>query len=278
MKPLGEVLQLSTQFLKDRNVENPRRLAEELLAHLLHCKRIDLYMRFDCPLEEGELSLLRDFLKRASRGEPVEYIQGEIPFFGSVLKVDRRALIPRVETEFLVELVEKRIGDRKRVWDVCTGSGCIGIALKKKRNDLEVSLSDLSQEALDLAAENSRKNGVDVVFYQGDLLSPFQGKLTDVIVCNPPYVSTSEFFALDPSVRDFEPKTALLGGDDGLDFYRRLSFDVDKYLNPKGLLFLEIGYLQGKQVQEIFNSPVWMRRELISDLSGKDRFFFLEKQ
>jgi release factor glutamine methyltransferase len=278
MKSLGEVLRLSTHFLSERKIESPRRLVEELLAHSLKCKRIDLYLQFDRPMEEKELEELRVGVKRVSRHEPIEYILGEIDFFGSSIQVDSRALIPRQETELLVDLIAKKITSQKTLWDVCTGSGCIGISLKKKLPHLEVSLSDISPEALALAKKNGERNSVDVKFFLGDLLEPFKGETTDLFICNPPYVSSQEFLTLDPSVRDFEPKLALVGGEEGLDFYKRLSHDLPKHINPGGWVFLEIGLGQRMWVEEIFCSPVWGGREWISDLSGKDRFFFLEKQ
>lgn len=278
MKALSEVLQLSTQFLQMRKIERPRRLVEELLAHLLRCKRIQIYMQFDRPIVEGEFAILREWLKRLSRHEPIEYITGEVEFFGCSIHTDSRALIPRPETELLVEMIAKRIQGQKSLWDICTGSGCIGIALKKKFPDMVVALSDLSPEALSLAKENAAKNGVEVEFCQGDLFAPFLGRQTEIIVCNPPYVSAKEFFTLDSSVRDFEPKMALVGGESGFDFYERLSREAPNYLLPKGQMVLEIGGTQGKKILEIFSSPIWARCELIQDLSLKDRFFFLEKQ
>lgn len=278
MRPLGEVLQLSTRFLQERKIDRPRRLVEELLAHLLKCKRINLYMQFDRPLEEGELITLREWLKRAAQNEPVEYITGVVEFFGCSIKVDSRVLIPRPETELLVEHIAKKMTHQKSLWDVCTGSGCIGIALKKKFPQLDVSVSDISSDALVLAKENAEENGVEVKICKGDLLTPFKGKFTDLLVCNPPYVTSSEFLNLDLSVRIFEPKLALVGGDEGLDFYRRLSAEIPGYLNPGGQVFLEIGWAQGKAIQEIFASPIWRSTQLVQDLSGKDRFFFLEKQ
>ncbi len=278
MKSLKDVLQLSTQFLQERNIERPRRLVEDLLSSLLRCKRIDLYMQFDRPLEDAELSVLREWLKRSAKHEPLEYITGEMDFFGCRLRVDRRALIPRVETELLVELIAKRMTGQTSIFDVCTGSGCIAVALKKRFPEIEVWASDISSDALSLAKENAAQNGVEISFLQGDLFSPFKDKRADIIISNPPYVTVSEFFTIDPSVRDFEPKLALVGGDDGLDFYRRLAEEIPHYLGPRGQVYLEIGSAQGAGVKEIFSSPVWAQSELIQDLSGKDRFFFLEKQ
>lgn len=278
MKTIGEVLPLSSRFLSDRKIDRPRRIVEDLLAALLRCKRIDLYMQFDRPLDDSELASLRDWLKRAAKNEPVEYIIGEVDFFGCAIKTDRRALIPRPETELLVERIANQVKDQKIIWDICTGSGCIGISLKKRFPSVEVYLSDLSSDALSLAKENGKKNGVEVQFCQGDLFAPFLGKKADLIVCNPPYVSTSEYLEIDASVRDFEPKQALVGGESGLDFYERLAVELPGYLMPGGMAFLEIGAAQGNRVKEIFASPIWKRMELFPDLSGKDRFFFLEKQ
>jgi release factor glutamine methyltransferase len=276
VKSIGEILNASTLFLRNKKVDSPRRLSEELLAHALGMKRIDLYLQFDRPVEEEILVRLRPWMKRISLGEPIEYVLGEMEFFGCKLKVDPRVLIPRPETEILVDHIAKRLGVARTVWDVCTGSGCIGIALKKKFPHLEVSLSDRSEEALTLARENGEANGVAVEILQGDLLKPFEGRKADLIAINPPYVSTSEYLSLDPSVRKFEPKCALLAGDRGTESYERLSGDLPKFLNPQGLVFLEIGASQGPRVLEIFSSLLWKKRELMTDWSGKDRFFFLE--
>ncbi len=278
MKSLGEVIALSSQFLQDKGIERGRRLIEDLLAHLLKCKRIDLYLQFDRPMEEKELGVIRGSVKRLVSGEPIDYIIGEVDFFGSTFLVDSRVLIPRPETEVLVDLIAKRMGVQQSLWDVCAGSGCIGISLKKKFPHLSVFLSDLSEKALEVAKANGVKNGADVHFYLGDLFAPFKGNSTDLIVCNPPYVSSLEFETLDSSVRDFEPKMALVGDGNGLDFYERISLEAPEFLNHKGQIYLEIGWKQGEAVQKMFTSSVWGKKELIQDWSGKDRFFFLEKQ
>lgn len=269
---------MSARFLEDRKIDRSRRLAEDLLSAILQCKRMDLYMQFDRPVVEAELTVLREWLKRAAKNEPMEYIIGEVDFFGCPIQIDSRALIPRPETELLVERIAKEIKEQKTVWDLCTGSGCIGIALKKKFPFLHLSLSDLSPDAISLAKANAERNQVEVEFYLGDLLSPFLGKKADLIICNPPYVSSSEFLTIDSSVRDYEPKMALIGGEKGIDFYERLADEMPTFLNSGGMAFLEIGQAQGELVKGIFTSPIWKRSELFQDLSGKDRFFFLEKQ
>ena len=215
MKTIAEVIKLSASYLEERKIDPPRRIAEELLSHVLQLKRIDLYLQFDRPVVEVELTRLREWVKRAGKGEPLEYVTGEVEFFGCTIKIDQRVLIPRPETEILVEMISKRVKNGV-LWDLCTGSGCIGIALKRALPELSVTLSDLSPDALALAAENAK--GLEIEILQGDLLEPFRGRKADFVVCNPPYISQREFFTLDPAVRDFEPIMALVAGERELSF------------------------------------------------------------
>lgn len=279
MKTLAEVLTLSTTFLKEKRIEKARRTAEELLSSSLSIPRLDLYLQFDRPLEEAELVPLREGLRRCALGEPVEYVLGEVSFYGCQIRVDARVLIPRPETEILVDTVAKTIPPEGGVlWDVCTGSGCIGIALKKKNPALQVTLSDLSCPALELAAENGASNQVEVEIVEGDLFEGLRGKKADFVVCNPPYLSAGELEQAPPSVKNFEPKGALLGGMRGTEFYERLAEELPSLLNPKGKVFLEIGASQGEAVRKIFSSGPWTSITLQKDWAGHDRFFFLEMQ
>jgi release factor glutamine methyltransferase len=274
MRTVGEILALAVPFLSEKGVARPRRTVEELLAATLGLKRLELYMQFERPIEEKELAAFKEKLKRGAAHEPIAYILGEVEFLGCSIRSDRRALIPRPETEILVAGSLSRIKG-PRVWDVCCGTGCIGIAIKKKRPELQVCLSDLSEEALSLARENGQRNGVELEWRQGDLLAPFRGEKADAIFCNPPYVFEEEYPFLDPSVRLFEPRIALVGG---VSFYERLSQEAPHCLRPGGQLFLEIGAQQGEKVQEIFRGGPWKEKRLEKDWSGHDRFFFLEMQ
>jgi release factor glutamine methyltransferase len=177
----------------------------------------------------------------------------------------------------LADLVAKRVKGAS-LWDLCTGSGVLGIALKKAAPRLMVTLSDIDPAVLSLAEENARLNGVEIEGVAGDLLAPFEGRKVDAVVCNPPYISAKEYLDLDPSVRDYEPKQALVGGERGTEFYERLAEELPSHLEPGGQLFLEIGASQGEVVKKIFNKEPWKNGELIQDWSGKNRFFFLEKQ
>jgi release factor glutamine methyltransferase len=280
MKTLGEILQLTVQCFQEKGIERPRRTAEELLSHVLQLPRLELYLQFDKPLLEQELESLRGLVKRALKAEPLAYLLGWVPFYGCRIAVAKEVLIPRWETEALLDQACSRLKGRNlsgiKAWDVCAGSGCIGIGLKRARPELEVSCSDLSEAALALARRNAEHNGAAVECLQGDLLAPFAGRKADIIFCNPPYVSKKEYDGLDFSVRGYEPKEALVGGDDGLLFYRRLSVELPAYLNPGACIFFEIGSAQGSAVRELFSSPCWRNSCMEKDLAGRDRFFFLE--
>ena len=276
MKTLGEILTASANFLKSKNCPRYRRDAEDLLSHALNLKRLDLYMQFDRPVQNAEMEHLRTLLKQAAQGTPVEYIIGEVQFYHCMILVSQNVLIPRPETEILVDQACRIIRDEKTAWDLCTGSGCIGIAVKKARPDLHVCLSDISEKTLQIAAENAKRNDVQVELLHGDLLTPFSGRKADLIFCNPPYISSKEFLTLDPSVKDFEPKEALNGGEDGLLFYRRLEKELPEYLNPEAKLFFEIGTGQGEAVFNLFSDKHWKNKRVEKDWAGHDRFFFLE--
>lgn len=178
MKTLGEVLTATASFLKDKNYPRSRRAAEELISRTLQIKRMDLYMQFDRPLLEPELETMRGQLRRASAGEPMEYITGEVEFYHCSIEVTPAVLIPRPETEILVDHACRQLKNEtgKVAWDICTGSGCIGIAVKKACPGLSMALSDISHEALEVARRNAQTNETEVELLQGDLFAPFAGE------------------------------------------------------------------------------------------------------
>jgi release factor glutamine methyltransferase len=273
MKTLGEILTLSADFLQKRGIDRPRRQVEELLSYILKLPRIELYMQYDRPMMELELTQLRGAIKRRAEGEPWQYIAGQVEFLGCRIQVNKNVLIPRQETEILTDKILKELpATPVEIWDVCTGSGCIGIALKKKRPDCNVVLSDISLEALAIAKENAAENGVDIEALQGDLLNPFQGRKADLIVCNPPYIFEKDYSQLDREVRDFEPKIALVGG---LEFYQRLASELQNYLKPGAKVYLEMGTGMGVQVNNLFQGPFWKKKEILPDWASHDRVLIL---
>jgi len=280
MKSLGEVLSLSINYLQEKKVSCARRTVETLLMHILKKTRMDLYTQFEYPLEEEELKKVREALKRASLHEPVEYILSQVEFYGSLFEVSPDVLIPRPETEILVDEAVKILlsvfREGEVLWDVCSGSGCIGLSIKKKIPSLQVTLSDISPAALLISKKNASSLGVEVEFKLGDLLAPFAGQKAKYIFCNPPYIAEREYKDLQPSVRDYEPKVALVGGEEGVELYAKLAKELPTYLFPGGKVFFEIGTGQGERLKELFSDSCWVKRDLFFDYAGHERFFFLE--
>jgi len=267
-------------LLEKKGVADPRRQAEQIIADVLNVKRTQIYLNGRRPLTEKENQMCQSAISRRAQREPPQLIKGTVEFLDCVIEVTSDVLIPRQETEILADkaiaalstcLLQGRV-----LWDVCTGSGCIGIAMKKKYPDLKVVLSDISDSALALAEKNAKQNGVDVEILQGDLLRPFQERKADFIICNPPYVSLADYDLLDPEVKLFEPKIALIASSGGLAFYERLAETLPQYLNNGGKVWLEIGSNQGQAVSNLFLSPIWKQVLFEQDWAGHDRFFFLE--
>ncbi|MDP1835963.1 MAG: peptide chain release factor N(5)-glutamine methyltransferase [Chlamydiales bacterium] len=274
MKTIREVLSLSTTYLKDRNITNPRREAEDLLCDALHLKRVELYMDIDRPLTEKELTLCRERLARRAKGEPLAYIHGEVDFADCRIVVNPFVLIPRPETELLVERVANALKDVDLtgmvLWDLCCGSGCIGIALKKKFPALKVEMSDISPEAVLVAKSNAEANEVDITIHHGDLFAPFADRKCHYFVCNPPYISEHEYGTLSREVLDHEPRLALVAELDGYAFYDRIARELPLFLQPGAQVWLELGYQQGPKVKELFGE--WHSVAVDKDYSGHDRF------
>lgn len=278
MKTLLEILDLTSHYLKEKGIDKSRREAEWLISDCLGVKRIELFLQHERPLLEEELKKCREAMVRRAKGEPAAYISGKVFFAGITVKVTPDVLIPRPETEILFEKICSTLSKEdlqgKTLWDVCTGSGYLGIAIKKRFPELQVVLSDLSEKALAIAKENATQNGVEVELLQGDMFAPFVGRTCDFFVCNPPYISEGEYGDLHREVRDFEPKLALVGGKTGLEFYQRIAVELRQYLNGKG--WLEIGTGQGEKVLTIFREGKWKNCSYEKDWSGHDRYFFIE--
>ena len=280
MHSLLEVLKLSADYLSRNGISHARRQVEELLCDALEMDRMHLYLQFDRPLQETELEKIRSWLKRRAKGEPLAYISGMVHFYGCKLHITRDVMIPRQETEILIDRISKELHEvsleGKVLWDLCCGSGYIGIALKKAHPQLQIVLSDISEAALAVAKRNAEENHVSVELLQGDLLKPFEGRKADFFVCNPPYVSEAELRLLDKEVREYEPHLALVGGKNGMEFYIRLAAELPYYLNSGAKVWFEIGAEQGEAVLSLFQAPYWKNGSVKKDWAGKDRFFSLE--
>ena len=252
-----ESIKLSTEYLQKKGVESPRINAELLLANILNCKRLDLYLKFDQPLKEEEINLYREFISRRGKFEPLQYITGSVEFFGLEFKVNKSVLIPRPETEILVETVIYSADKEENIdiLDIGTGSGNIAVSVAKNLPNSNISAIDNSSEALMVAKENAKLNSVAnrINFINDSILNGviYSAKKYDIIVSNPPYISVDEFQNLQPELKVYEPRTALTDEGDGFLFFRIISSKTKNMLKEKGKLFFEVGKDQYKQVENI---------------------------
>ena len=221
-------------------------------------------------VKPSEAKKVEEIVQKRLIGRPLWYVIGDTEFYGCKIKVDERALIPRPETEILAEHAIKTVEEGDKVLDLCTGSGCIAIAIGKNcaGKRVQVTASDVSDAAIMLAKENANYNSVDITFIQSDLFSKIHGRF-NLIVCNPPYIKTSEIPALQREVRDWEPRIALDGGEDGLDFYRRLAREISRYIAKGGMLMLEVGEGQAEEVLKLFEKRDYAM--VVKDYQGVDR-------
>ena len=289
-----EAIQKSTEFLGKKNVESPRLQTELLLAHLLKLPRMKLYLNFDRVLAPAETDAIREFVKRRGQREPLQHITGSTSFCGFEIAVNRHVLVPRPETELLAEqgwqflqgradlLVGQDAQQRvpTSVLDFCTGSGCIAIALAAKCLEAKIVATDISAEALSLARENAARNNVSerIEFRQGDGFAALaNGSQFDLIVSNPPYIPSAEIATLDPEVRDFDPRAALDGGADGLEFYRLIAAQAGAFLKPGGKVMVEFGDGQAEAIRKIFEMEKWIVEAVKEDYSQRARILIAGK-
>jgi len=270
MMSLLEVLKGASDFLGKQGVESPRLNAEHLLAHVMGLKRMDLYLQFDRPLGENERAPLRDLIRKRGTGIPLQHLLGTVEFCGRTFKSDSRALIPRPETEQLVEHA-LTYANLSSILDVATGSGVIPLTLVLERPESTVSATDLSSEALALASENASLLGVNRIAFQEADLIPENFGTFDLITANLPYIPSAEIATLSREVQN-DPLLALDGGSDGLDLVRRLSPIAHDHLNPGGHLLLEIGKGQSEEVMTCLAGDNYRDIIALPDYQGIPRF------
>ena len=272
-------------YLNKFKTPNAKIDAEYLLAHILNCKRQELYLNSERELSNDEINIFKGFVQRRSKREPIQYIIGEEEFRGFIFKVTRDVLIPRPETELLVEEAVKIASglqppapEQLTIIDLCTGSGCIAVSAAKEITESRLYATDISEKALAVARENAKKHCVEnkITFLQGSFFEPLkdkglEGKI-DIMLSNPPYVSKKDMEKLQPEIKEYEPPIALYGGEDGLDSYGTIIPQALPYLKKGGYLILEIGYGQAEGVKELFaQHPAYSKIEIIKDLSGIER-------
>jgi release factor glutamine methyltransferase len=252
---------------------------ELLLAHVLKMSRFELYMQFERPLAQTELATLRGMVKRRAMREPLQYVLGEAHFYKRAFEVNPAVLIPRPETELLVEEALRR-GHSLRSLDVGTGSGCIGITVALERPETEVVAIDSSEEALDVARRNAERLGArNITFHRVDFFDDDAMRALgsfDLVVSNPPYIAATDIGTLEPEVRDHEPHGALTDGGDGLRFFRRFIEFAPWMLRDGSSLFMEIGYGQGGQLREMF-TKAGFEVDVLTDLDRIDRILWVQK-
>lgn len=277
-----EAIRLSTEYLDKKKIDSPRINAELLLAHIIGCKRLDLYLAFDRPLTEPELNIYRGLIKRRASYEPLQYIIGTVEFYGLVFKVTSSVLIPRPETELLVENIIKELSDKEQlnILEIGCGSGNIAISLAYHLKQAQIITTDISDAALNLAKENSQKLGVAdrISFIRHNILTDdlLKFSMFDLVVSNPPYVSLQSYSSLQKEIMDFEPRLAVTDESDGLTFYRIISEKVSGNIKKGGKLFFEISHGQCDDVKSIMTKNNFSKIEVIKDYQNIERIVFGE--
>lgn len=268
-----DIIQWGSGYFAEKGIDSPRLTIELLLCDVLDMQRIQLYSDFDKPLSKSELALIKSYVKRCIKNEPVQYITGKAFFMGMQLTINNSVLIPRPETEILVNQIITEVDktNHLNILDIGTGSGCIAIYIASKLPKAHITALDISEDALAVARENASKYKLNnIEFVKMDIIKMYPDKNYDIVVSNPPYISMSEYEILDCCVKEHEPRYALTEEGDGLLFYRRYAEIFPSILNEGGRFYLEIAYNQSDDINEIFAKKGY-KLNTIKDLSGIQR-------
>jgi release factor glutamine methyltransferase len=271
---IGSLVKWATDDFRARGIENPRLDAEVLVAHALKMDRTRVIIESMRPLDPAELAMLRELVKRRRAREPIAYLRGDREFYGLRFRVDARVLIPRPDTEALVDVALARTHDLSlsmRLLDLCTGSGCVAIAMARQRPTARVLATDISSDALAVARENALRLGAyNVALRASDLFAAIPERF-DIITANPPYIASSDVPGLMPDVRDFEPRLALDGGSDGLELIRRIVDEAPRHLERDGVLAMEVGAGEGPPVRALFEAAGYREVRIDRDYAKIER-------
>jgi release factor glutamine methyltransferase len=278
-----EALNGATDYLSNKEIKSARLNSELLLAHVLNCRRLELYLSFERPLQINEIDLYRNLLKRRSTFEPLQYITGKVEFYGLEFEVNESVLIPRPETELLVEAIITSITNDQsiNILDIGSGSGNISIALAKNIPNSKIIGVEISEQAIGVSKKNAKLNGVDdqVMFVKKNILRglEFGGNKFHVVVSNPPYISAEDFLNLDSELRLHEPRIALTDESDGLSFFRKISLFSKSLLESNGKIYFEIGAGQAEAIKQILINDDYNNVIINKDYSGIERIIIGER-
>jgi release factor glutamine methyltransferase len=282
MTPIEKLKEVA-EYLKSKDIKDSIKEAEIILLESLSINKSDLYAKsFDIP--EDISKKIDEFAERRAKGEPIQYIIGYVEFMGIRINVGKGVLIPRPETELLVEEAIKQLrqltvyGSRLKILDICTGSGCIAIALAKHFPEAIIYGIDTSEIAINYAIRNAKENNIkNINFLKGDLFEPVKNMRFDCITSNPPYIKREDIKKLQREIREYEPLEALDGGEDGLDYYRRILKEAPNHLKEKGIIILEIGFNQTKDVLLTANKAGFSAVSFVKDYSGIERICIIKE-
>jgi len=272
-KTVLKILNKSIDQLKKYNIENPQLNAELIISHVLDMNKANLYLNSKDILDNEKSDIIEQFIIRRTKHEPLQYILGETEFYGCKIKVNPDVLIPRPETELLVEkLVQENVNS---ILEIGTGSGAIAIALAKQMKNVQIEATDISEKALNTARQNAELNNVSINFIQSDIFENIKNKY-DIIVSNPPYISKKEYDNLAPEIKDYEPEISLLAKEEGLFYYKKILANAKDYLTEKGKIYFEIGYNQAEKIKEIAKENGFDEINVFKDLNGFDRIVMIK--
>ena len=270
-----DIIKWGEDYFKSKAFENPKQEIEWLLCDLLGLKRIDLYVKFEDKINNSKLNKLKSWIKRRVKREPLQYITGETEFYGLKFKTTPQALIPRPETERLVDLTLLSIGNNSdlKLLEIGAGSGCVSIAISNKKPMVNILSLDVSKDALELAETNAELNNCkNIKFLEMDFLNDVPNEKFDILISNPPYIPEKEIENIMPEVKNYEPRIALTDNGDGLTFYHRIAKRAKTLINPNGFILLEVGLGEHPQkVLSLFKESKFDQLELIKDFNNNER-------